>query len=63
MTKDQVNKESVYKLLEEVFDPEVPVLNVIDLGIVRDVVLHNEDEIEVVITPTYSGSLPWMLLQ
>jgi ring-1,2-phenylacetyl-CoA epoxidase subunit PaaD len=55
MTKDQVNKESVYKLLEEVFDPEVPVLNVIDLGIVRDVVLHNEDEIEVVITPTYSG--------
>jgi len=55
MTKDQVNKETVYKLLEEVFDPEVPVLTVIDLGIVRDVVLHNEDEIEVVITPTYSG--------
>ena len=55
MSKDQVNKETVYKLLEEVFDPEVPVLNVIDLGIVRDVVLHNEDEIEVVITPTYSG--------
>ena len=55
MSKDQVNKETVYKLLEEVFDPEVPVLNVIDLGIVRDVVLHNEDETEVVITPTYSG--------
>jgi ring-1,2-phenylacetyl-CoA epoxidase subunit PaaD len=55
MTTDQINKESVYKYLEEVYDPEVPVLNVIDLGIVRDVVLHNEDEIEVIITPTYSG--------
>ena len=55
MSKDQVNKETVYKLLEEVFDPEVPVLNVIDLGIVRDVVLLDEDEVEVTITPTYSG--------
>ena len=56
MTRDQINKEAVYKCLEEVNDPEVPVLNVIDLGIVRDVVLHNKDnEIEVIITPTYSG--------
>ena len=52
---NQLNKETVYKYLEEVTDPEVPVLNVIDLGIVRDVVLHHEDEVEVTITPTYSG--------
>ena len=55
MTTDQINKEAVYKYLERVNDPEVPVLNVIDLGIVRDVILPNEGEIEVVITPTYSG--------
>jgi len=55
MTKDQINKETVYKYLERVNDPEVPVLNVIDLGIVRDVVLLDEDEVEVTITPTYSG--------
>ena len=56
MTTDQINKETIYKYLEEVYDPEVPVLNVIDLGIVRDVVLHNEgNEVEVIITPTYSG--------
>jgi ring-1,2-phenylacetyl-CoA epoxidase subunit PaaD len=55
MITNQLNKETVYKCLEEVYDPEVPVLNVIDLGIVRDVVLHNEDEVEVTITPTYSG--------
>ena len=47
MTKDQINKETVYKCLEHVNDPEVPVFNVIDLGIVRDVVLLDEDEVEV----------------
>jgi ring-1,2-phenylacetyl-CoA epoxidase subunit PaaD len=56
MRTHQINKETVYKCLEQVNDPEVPVLNVIDLGIVRDVVFHNEDNgIEVIITPTYSG--------
>jgi ring-1,2-phenylacetyl-CoA epoxidase subunit PaaD len=48
-------KEKILSILETVTDPEVPVLSVIDLGIVRDVVLHNEDEVEVIITPTYSG--------
>jgi ring-1,2-phenylacetyl-CoA epoxidase subunit PaaD len=41
-------------LLEQVTDPEVPVLSVIDLGIVRDVKI-NDDQVEVTITPTYSG--------
>ena len=44
----------VWKLLEEVTDPEVPVLSVVDLGIVRDVKIENQ-EIVVTITPTYSG--------
>lgn len=44
----------IWKILEEVKDPEIPVLSVIDLGIVRDVRL-NEDGAEVIITPTYSG--------
>lgn len=35
-------------------DPEIPVLSVTDLGIIREVKL-NEDEVEVIITPTYSG--------
>ena len=55
MKTDQINRETIYKHLEQVNDPEVPVLNVIDLGIVRDVVLPDDDEIEVIITPTYSG--------
>lgn len=47
-------KEKILSTLETVTDPEVPVLSVIDLGIVRDVIL-SEEEVEVVITPTYSG--------
>jgi ring-1,2-phenylacetyl-CoA epoxidase subunit PaaD len=47
-------KETIYKILANVCDPEVPVLSILDLGIVRDVVFH-EKEIEIVITPTYSG--------
>ena len=47
-------KQNILSILEEVTDPEIPVLSVIDLGIVRDIKLTDE-EIEVFITPTYSG--------
>jgi ring-1,2-phenylacetyl-CoA epoxidase subunit PaaD len=55
MVTGQINKEKIYSYLEEVKDPEVPVLSVIDLGIVREVVFHDNDKIEIFITPTYSG--------
>ncbi len=45
---------ALFALLEKVCDPEVPVLSILDLGIVRDVKMNN-DEVEVIITPTYSG--------
>ena len=47
-------KHKILSILEGVSDPEVPVLSILDLGIVRDVKI-DEDSIEVVITPTYSG--------
>jgi ring-1,2-phenylacetyl-CoA epoxidase subunit PaaD len=47
-------KTQIYKILANVCDPEVPVLSILDLGIVRDILLH-EKEIEIIITPTYSG--------
>ena len=47
-------KQKILSILESVTDPEIPVLSVIDLGIIRDVKVDNED-IEVFITPTYSG--------
>ncbi len=39
----------------EVVDPEVPVLTIADLGVLRDVRLDDEGRVEVSITPTYSG--------
>jgi ring-1,2-phenylacetyl-CoA epoxidase subunit PaaD len=54
MTTATIDKQTMYAYLDEIKDPEVPVLSIIDLGIVRDVVMH-DDAIEVVITPTYSG--------
>jgi len=38
-----------------VLDPEVPVLTIDDLGVLRDVVVADDGSVEVVITPTYSG--------
>lgn len=46
--------ERAWAVLDGVPDPEVPALSVRDLGIVRDVIDHGE-ELEVVLTPTYSG--------
>lgn len=46
--------QEIWKLLEEVKDPEVPVLSVVDLGIVREVRQEN-GRVEVIITPTYTG--------
>ncbi len=45
---------SIWKLLEEVPDPEIPVLSVIDLGVIRSIE-ELEDKLIITITPTYSG--------
>jgi len=49
-----VSADQVYAWLQEVPDPEIPVLSVVDLGVVRDVSWDGEACV-VVITPTYSG--------
>lgn len=55
----EISKEQVYGWLSAVTDPEVPVLTILDLGIVRDVAIskntQDEPEVKVTITPTYSG--------
>jgi ring-1,2-phenylacetyl-CoA epoxidase subunit PaaD len=73
-----VNTALIWSLLEQVNDPEVPVLSVVDLGIIREVRMVSvgeggvtgtgatrgvgamepvtaDAELEVVLTPTYSG--------
>jgi len=48
------SETDIWKLLQTVPDPEIPVLSILDLGIVRDVKNEN-NQVTVVITPTYSG--------
>lgn len=46
--------EQIWAWLDQVPDPEIPVISVVDLGIVRDVGL-NGAAVEIAVTPTYSG--------
>ncbi len=45
----------VWGLLAQVLDPEIPVLSIVDLGIVREVRQEADGRLRVAITPTYSG--------
>ncbi|MBI1344396.1 MAG: phenylacetate-CoA oxygenase subunit PaaJ [Terrimonas sp.] len=49
-----IDKKMIYAYLDNIKDPEVPALSIIDLGIVKDI-QYKEDELEVIITPTYTG--------
>ena len=44
----------IWDWLDDVPDPEIPVISVVDLGIVRGV-KWDEDTLEIAVTPTYSG--------
>ncbi len=53
MVARSISRDQVLKWLSEVPDPEIPVLTIADLGIVRDVTV--DDEVVVALTPTYTG--------
>ena len=46
---------AIWSVLEGVPDPEIPILTVVDLGLVRSVVCDGDAVPQVAITPTYSG--------
>jgi ring-1,2-phenylacetyl-CoA epoxidase subunit PaaD len=47
-------KKKIWSNLSEVVDPEIPVINIVELGVIRNVEIK-EGEITITITPTYSG--------
>ncbi len=53
MVEAQYKAEQILDWLSDVADPEIPVLTIMDLGIVRGV--DCTDGVEVALTPTYSG--------
>ncbi len=48
-------KEDILSLLSEIPDPEIPVISIIELGVIRDINITDETSITLKITPTYSG--------
>ena len=49
------SRAAILEILDSVKDPEVPVLSVRELGIVRDVDVEPSGAVTVTVTPTYSG--------
>lgn len=45
---------AIWRALETVFDPEIPILNVVEMGIIADVQTH-DDIVQVCATPTFAG--------
>jgi ring-1,2-phenylacetyl-CoA epoxidase subunit PaaD len=54
VSSSKIEEEKIWSILGTVTDPEVPVLTILDLGIARDVKI-NDGEVEIIITPTYTG--------
>jgi len=48
-------ERAVWRILEDVPDPEIPVLNVVELGVVRHVRLAADGQVTVGVSPTYTG--------
>lgn len=49
-----LSKEKILELISVIPDPEIPVITIAELGVIRDVIVEGEN-VEVKITPTYSG--------
>jgi ring-1,2-phenylacetyl-CoA epoxidase subunit PaaD len=53
---NQTDKLAIVKqLIRGIPDPEIPVINIEELGLLRDVKLDAEGNLEIIITPTYTG--------
>tara|TARA_B110000971_G_scaffold111778_1_gene114589 strand:+ start:1324 stop:1809 length:486 start_codon:yes stop_codon:yes gene_type:complete len=46
--------DEIKKAISEIPDPEIPVINIKELGVLRKI-FYDKDRLKVVITPTYSG--------
>ena len=61
MTDLSTTEEAIWEILGTITDPEVPVLSILDLGIVRKIEIYSAAEkpplgaLSVFVTPTYTG--------
>ena len=50
-----IDRNHILEILKEVSDPEIPVLTIEDLGILRNAIVDDNGNVTVQITPTYTG--------
>jgi ring-1,2-phenylacetyl-CoA epoxidase subunit PaaD len=50
-----LQKEQILSVLQAVKDPEIPVVSIVDLGVITDIQFLAEDSIKVIMTPTFAG--------
>lgn len=55
MKQIRLLNDTCWDILSQISDPEIPVLSITDLGMIRGVEINNQDEIIIKLTPTYSG--------
>ena len=54
-TDKHIKIGKVWELLNNIPDPDIPVISIVELGIVRNVEVKDENRVVVTITPSYSG--------
>lgn len=57
------NIDSIHAILSTIPDPEIPVISIVELGIVRDVQVDDDGAVTISITPTYSGCPAMMAIE
>ena len=55
MNQKEITKEEILQWLEAVKDPEIPVLSLVDLGVITNVIIEKDQSVRIDMTPTFAG--------
>src|SRR5262245_40936806 len=50
-----VTEEQIWQALGEIPDPEIPVVSLVDLGVVKNATVDNDGRVQIAFTPTFLG--------
>src|SRR4030095_11485010 len=53
--KTKISKEEILEALQDVKDPEIPTISIVDLGIITGVNISDDNFVSIKLTPTFSG--------
>lgn len=55
MTPPTPSKDTIIQLLQQIPDPEIPVINIVELGMLKDILINDNGDITIQLMPTYTG--------